>query len=181
MNPAVLSSGITVRPYRIDDAAVVFAAVDADRERLGRFMPWVWSSRTPADTAAFLAGAVAGDAAGSSLQRGLYDGDRYVGSIGATIDRLNAAAEAGYWIAADQEGRGIVTEAMGLLVDALVAAGVHRIVLRAAVENTRSRRVAERLGFTLEGIARESMRTGDRVHDVAVYSLLAREWPGAAQ
>jgi len=25
----------------------------------------------------------------------------------------------------------------------------------------------------------ESMRTGERIRDVAVYSLVAREWPGA--
>jgi ribosomal-protein-serine acetyltransferase len=179
MRPAVLSSGITVRPFTRDDAAAVFAAVDADRVRLGEFMPWVWASRTPGDTAIFLRGAASSEAAGSAIHRGLFEGDRYVGSIGASIDRLNGTAEAGYWISADLQGRGVVTEAMGLLIDALVASGVRRVVLRAAVENVRSRRVAERLGFTLEGVERESMRTGERIHDVAVYSLLAREWPGA--
>ncbi len=39
-----------------------------------------------------------------------------------------------------------------------------------------SRRVAERLGFTLEGIRRESHWITDRFVDHAVYGMLRREW-----
>jgi ribosomal-protein-serine acetyltransferase len=173
---AVDISGVTVRPYELDDVDAVFTAVQRDRERLGQFMPWVWASRTRGDTTAFVTAAVEGTAAGRTIHCGMFLNAICVGSIGASIDGLNHNAEAGYWIAPAQEGKGIVTTAMRLLIEELFALRVHRVVLRAAVGNTRSRAVAERLGFTLEGIERESLRTGDVVHDAAVYSLLDGEW-----
>ena len=57
--------------------------------------------------------------------------------------------------------------------------GMHRMELRAAVGNARSRAVAERVGFVLEGVLRGAERVGDRHLDVAVYAALATEWPPA--
>jgi ribosomal-protein-serine acetyltransferase len=55
---------------------------------------------------------------------------------------------------------------------------MNRVEVRAGVENLRSRRVAERLGFSLEGVMREAERVGGRFVDHAVYSILASEWTG---
>ncbi|MFL6415859.1 MAG: GNAT family N-acetyltransferase [Bryobacteraceae bacterium] len=43
--------------------------------------------------------------------------------------------------------------------------------------NTSSRRAAERLGFTFEGIFRQHMIVKKRNRDTAWYSMLDREWP----
>ena len=53
---------------------------------------------------------------------------------------------------------------------------LHRVIVYAATENRRSRGVAERVGFTLEGIAREAEWLGDRFVDLALYSMLEQEW-----
>jgi RimJ/RimL family protein N-acetyltransferase len=53
---------------------------------------------------------------------------------------------------------------------------MHRITIRAAVENRRSRAVAKRLGFTLEGILRGSLLLDGEHTDAALYSLLVPEW-----
>ncbi len=57
-----------------------------------------------------------------------------------------------------------------------------RVEIRADVENRASRAVAERLGFQLEGVLRQSYRVLDeRYSDDAVYSLLASERPALAR
>jgi ribosomal-protein-serine acetyltransferase len=55
--------------------------------------------------------------------------------------------------------------------------GLHRIWLTTAVEDRRSRAVAERLRLREEGVIRDGDRVaGDRYVDLVSYGLLEREW-----
>jgi ribosomal-protein-serine acetyltransferase len=54
--------------------------------------------------------------------------------------------------------------------------GFHRVELRSSEENQKSRRIAERLGFTLEGLARESCKLASGFHNMQVFSLLSSEF-----
>jgi len=74
-------------------------------------------------------------------------------------------------------GKGYVTEACRLLIDHLFKVyQYHRLELLSAPENGASIRIAEKCGFTGEGILREAFFIGGRYCDVAVYSLLRPEW-----
>jgi RimJ/RimL family protein N-acetyltransferase len=53
--------------------------------------------------------------------------------------------------------------------------GLHRIELRAAPSNIGSVRVAEKVGFTREGMLRHGARGADGWHDVEVFGLLASD------
>jgi ribosomal-protein-alanine N-acetyltransferase len=79
-------------------------------------------------------------------------------------------------------GRGLVTEAVQLLVDYLFATKKqHRIHLVIVPENAASRRIAEKCGFTLEGTVRGAFFNEGRNQDVLLYSLLRddpRPWHG---
>lgn len=176
MTAAELAEGVVARPFRAEDAAAVFAAVDAERARLAEWMPWVWASTTLDHSRRFVEEAERRLGEGTAVHWGLFDGDRVVGAVGAGIDPLNRVSEVGYWIAADYEGRGLVTSAMRALVAELFERGLNRLVIHAAVGNERSISLAERLGFTYEGTEREALRMGEQVHDSVVYSLLRREW-----
>ena len=54
---------------------------------------------------------------------------------------------------------------------------LNRVEIRAAAGNRRSRAVAERLGFELEGITRQGHRLGDRFLDYAFDGMLKWDWP----
>ena len=175
-----LGDGAEVREWGLEDAEEIYAEVDQNRERLRAWLPWVDATRSPEDIRAFLERCAASDGAQSAF--GIYVDGVLAGNIGLTVgpdDR--GEGEIGYWIAGSFEGRGLVTRASrATLGYAFEELGVRRIQLRVAVENTRSRAVAARLGMTQEGILRQAERIrDDRILDIVVYSLLASEWPAA--
>jgi RimJ/RimL family protein N-acetyltransferase len=102
------------------------------------------------------------------------------GAVGfAAFVRLSlegAEGEIGYVIAPEARGRGLATRCVRLLTrwgfDRL---GLRRIELRIDPRNAASSRVAERAGFTFEGILRSvAFKEGLRT-DLAVWSRLSHE------
>lgn len=178
MNHIMLSGDVLMRQFEPSDAGDLLAAVDATRDRLARWMPWVPFATTVEDFADFIRVATRHGRVGSGMHLGLFDTDVLVGTVGASIGSLNYdEADIGYWVAESHEGRGLVTEAVSQLIDWLIdERDMHRITIRAAVANERSRGLAERLGFTFEGILRASLLIGDDHVDAALYSVLADEW-----
>jgi RimJ/RimL family protein N-acetyltransferase len=81
-------------------------------------------------------------------------------------------------------GRGYTSEAVQLMVDYLFGAKKpDRIQLVIVPENTASRRIADKCGFTLEGTMRGAFFNGGRNQDVLMYSLLRgdpRPWHAPA-
>lgn len=170
-----LEDDLEVRFLESSDAEELFDLVDANRERLRARMPWVDGTESPADVRAFIERGGSGknlDALGIAV-----DG-RIVGAIGARPDEMHGDCEIGYWITADHEGRGLVTRACRALIDHVLASpDAHRITIRVAPDNARSRAIPERLGFTSEGTMREAGWTANGHHDLVVYGLLEHEWP----
>lgn len=169
-----LGEGVEIRILEPGDAEEVFAAVDADRARLREWMPWVDGSASPRDTRAF----IERDRAADGLDAlGVFVDGAYVGGIGIRVDALHGDAEIGYWIGSAWEGRGLVTRACRALIAHAFGLGLHRITIRAAPDNLRSRAIPERLGFRREGVMREAGRSDGRGFvDLVVYGLLDREW-----
>ncbi len=70
--------------------------------------------------------------------------------------------EIGYWLVAQAEGQGYMSEAAAALVDfTLHELGAHRVEIRCDARNTRSAAVARRLGFSQEAHLHNHMRLSD--------------------
>src|SRR3954453_11987152 len=97
-------------------------------------------------------------------------------SVGLHFDRGRdpGIAEIGYWTAADARGRGVTTEAVAAVCAwGFAACGVQRLEWYAEMGNVPSRRVAEKVGFTVEGTLRAYLlRPGGERVDAWVGSLL---------
>ena len=169
---------IELRPLTVGDARALFTLIDADRARLGRWLPWVEDTRTERDSARFIANAADERRRRRSLVLGLRVRAELVGTVGLHyVEWFDSSAEVGYWIAARAEGRGYVTRATRALLEfAFGVAGLNRIVLRCAVGNERSRCLAGRLGFREEGVMREAHCVGGQFLDQHLYALLRREF-----
>jgi ribosomal-protein-serine acetyltransferase len=156
------------------DARELHAVVEANRGHLAHWMPWA-AGQTLEDTLTFIKRTRAQLAGNDGFQTAIIEGGWIVGVVGFHgISWGHRSTSMGYWLADSAQGRGTMTRSVQALVDhALGTWRLHRVEIRAAVENTRSRAIPERLGFTQEGVARGVERIGDRYVDQVVYSILA--------
>ncbi len=102
---------------------------------------------------------------------------RMLGGTGLhRIDWAVRKFEIGYWIRPEAAGQGHVSEAVQLLTAlAFDTLRAQRVEIRCDVRNTRSRAVAERCGFELDGILRrDALAVDGSVRDTAVYSRTER-------
>ncbi|WP_345763769.1 GNAT family N-acetyltransferase [Diaminobutyricibacter sp. McL0608] len=110
----------------------------------------------------------------------LGHGGDLIGMIGLH-DIAGRSAEIGYWLAPEARGGGIMTEAVQLVCDYGFAAGddglgLQRITWHAFAGNIPSATVAQRAGFTFEGMRRlGAVQRGHRLDDWS--ASLLREDP----
>lgn len=173
-----LDEHLRIRSLHQSDADELFAVIAANREHLRPWMGWEPDTNGPSDVAAFIERSRA--SAADIEANGIFLDGAAVGTVGLRVDAMNAAGEVGYWLAADHQGQGLVTRACARFIGfGFGELGLGRIELKAAVENARSRAVAERLGMKQEGILRSAERVAAGRLDLVVYSLLPSEWSGA--
>ena len=169
-----INDDIELRRLEPADALDLFGLVEANREHLRQWLPWLDGTRSVDDVVAFI------DARAEQFNegKGSHAGIRYRGTLCGvigmhTIDAFNRSTSIGYWLDAAHQGRGIMTAAcQAVVTHAFTTLDLHRVAIRCATENRRSRAIPERLGFSLEGVARDGEWLYDHFVDLAVYSKL---------
>lgn len=113
--------------------------------------------------------------------------DRTTGLAGGIASYLRITPEAGSIEVghicispAMQRGRAW-TEAMFLMMDWAFTAGYRRYEWKCNALNLGSRRAAQRLGFSFEGVFRQHMIVKGRNRDTAWFSVIDSEWPALAE
>lgn len=103
--------------------------------------------------------------------------DRLVGCLWTKrTDWGGRVTEVSFAVAAEVRGFGVAAEAVVALAVALVSEhGFQRIELRVAPGNTASRRVAEKAGFTYEGLLRNAGYVHSGRVDLELWSLVAAD------
>jgi ribosomal-protein-serine acetyltransferase len=174
-----LPSGAHLRLFEEADAGELFALTDRNRAHLEPWLPWVPATRSAEDSLGFIRLTRQKLADNDGLSLAIVRDGAIVGTAGFhAVDWANRVTTIGYWLAADAQGRGTMTEAVRALVDhAFGGWGLERLEILAAVDNARSRAIPERLGFVREGVKRRAQVVGDRVLDLVVYAMLAGDWP----
>ncbi len=100
-----------------------------------------------------------------------------VGGVGivplSDVERFTA--EVGYWLGEDYWNRGIVSEAVGVLVDYVFReTQIIRLFASVYEYNSASMRVLEKVGFTRQAILRDAAIKNGRVIDMYYYDLVKR-------
>ena len=106
-------------------------------------------------------------------------GDRLIGRVALSnvVRGPWQNATLGYWIDKDALGRGHATRAVRLALRfAFEHAGLHRVQPAIIPRNTRSIRVAEKVGFRLEGRALRYLKINGVWEDHDLYALTTEDW-----
>ena len=174
-----INENLELRILQEEDVLVLAALV---KENLPHLQPWVKWAADDYDVEQ------AGDFIRQNLDNtskykapsyGIFYENELVGCIGfVKIDREEKLAEIGYWISAEHQGKGIITQCNRALVEhSFDNLKMQRIEIRAAASNLRSRAVPERLGFKLAGQFKDAHPLpGERIDDLVVYAISAEEW-----
>jgi RimJ/RimL family protein N-acetyltransferase len=160
---------VALRPWTKADAGELVDCLDGDEE-IGRWLDQIPQPYTVADALVFFGGI--GETAFAVVDE---PAGRLLGGIG--LRWREDVVEVGYWAREDARGRGVTTRALVLASTLAFEQGAARVQLRADVENAPSRRVAEKAGFSAEGVLRDAHwnpRLGRRQSWV-MYSLLPEE------
>jgi RimJ/RimL family protein N-acetyltransferase len=178
MRTRIETEHLLLTPVDPVDAEAMWAATEASLPELFPFMVWA-AEAAPEHTRAFMERSAAEWRDGLSHWAFTI---RSEGSVVGTISLLSAkpmlkVGEVGYWLRSDLTGRGYMTEAVRAVVRwGFEEAGMERIELRASPDNAGSIRVAEKVGFTREGLLRGSGAGSHGRHDHYMYGLLKEEF-----
>jgi RimJ/RimL family protein N-acetyltransferase len=168
----VLSDGIvTLRSWEPADAPAIVECIAGDEEMAG------WLDRLPQPYTLADAELYIGTEDEETFAITDAASGRVLGSIGLRWKEGESKAEIGYWLRRDARGQGCTTRALVLVSRHAFASGAARVQLRADPQNVASCRVAEKAGFTREGLLRSAhwnARLGRR-QDWAIYALLPGE------
>jgi ribosomal-protein-alanine N-acetyltransferase len=166
---------LTLRPPTRADAPAIFA-LGADPE-VTRWFSW-GPYRAEAEAEAWIVRTAAERESGERLVLAIHRGAEVLGVTELTEHSpRDRRAMIGTWLAPAAWGTGVNAESKALILHlAFAVLGLRRVGAYTNVENGRSRRALEKLGFRLEGELRRWHRHGDVYHDVCVYGLLREEW-----
>jgi ribosomal-protein-serine acetyltransferase len=142
---------------------------------VGRWMPWCHPERTESEGLEWYRTCEENWRTGVEYEFSAFArSGEYLGAGGLNqFNRVHNFANLGYWVRESRQGQGIATEIAGLIADfGFRTLRLARIEIVVAEENYASRRVAERLGATYEGIARRRLLIRGASIDAAVYSLI---------
>ena len=172
-----LSDGVVL--LRLPAEADVPALVEACRDPAVQRYTTVPSPYGPEHAREFMR--MSEDGAAGRLELHLVTVDDDSGELLGTIGTRRHASDVGRWeigylLAPTARGRGAATRAVRLLSRfAFESLGAERIEIIAEPENRASLRVAERAGFTREGMLRRYRPVRDVRRDMVMYSLLPGE------
>jgi ribosomal-protein-alanine N-acetyltransferase len=181
--PRLATARLVVRTAEPDDVPGIVRYYLENREFL---RPWepsrpdsffaeeFWRARVEQDRQELLTG--------RSLRLFLFPADepRTVAGVANFTQIVRGAFQGctlGYNLAEARQGQGLMTEALGAAIDFVFGRlGLHRVQANYMPHNRRSGALLRRLGFTVEGYARDYLLIDGRWEDHVLTSLTHPQW-----
>tara|TARA_B100001971_G_scaffold203134_1_gene217660 strand:- start:4949 stop:5551 length:603 start_codon:yes stop_codon:yes gene_type:complete len=164
-----------IQPHHAEE---LYSLVDANREHLRRWLPWVDSLTSVDMERDFIQASLGAYARDGGFTAGIWYRGHIAGVIGLNqIDWTNRATNIGYWLGEIYQGRGLIALACQAIIDySVLELKLNRVSIHVATENYRSQAIPKRLGFKEEGTLRQVEWLYDRHVDHIIFGMLAQEW-----
>lgn len=171
---------ILMRPFHLRDADETYTAVRESLTDLKPWMSWAHEGYSLSDSKEFIRITRARWEDGTLFAFALTDAKS--GSVlgGCSLSHIHPVyhlCNLGYWVRTSRRGEGIAVRATRLAARyAFEKVGLIRVEIVMAVNNTASRRVAEKAGAHYEGILHNRMVVGREIYDAHMYSLIPADF-----
>jgi ribosomal-protein-alanine N-acetyltransferase len=171
-----------LKKYRIGDGKIFYEIIEKNRDRmLDNFPIMLSNTHDVLSGELYIRKKIEEWEERSAFNFGIWlkDDGNYIGHISVkNIDWIIPRGEIAYIISQEYEGKGIMTEALTAIIKfSFENLSMSRLFLRVMTNNSRSYELAERCGFSREGILRKDHKTyeGDLV-DLYYYGMTKEDY-----
>lgn len=173
------ASPFQLRPlHPAKDARLFLNAISESRDLLRIGQPWVDRIQDTVQAEYFLDSYALQAEMDNGGMWGIFEGSQFCGAVIVQwIQVENRSTSLGYWLIPSSQGRGVALRAVKALLRYLFQEKkLYRVELAIATTNLRSVKLAERLGFQLEGVRRSAEIYDGKFHDIGCWGLLAPDF-----
>lgn len=176
MRVELIAGPLLIRTYRLEDIDPVY---EAARESLAELSPWLGWCHPDLKREEIASYILSREAAWQNKEEfgfGVFEttsGD-FLGGVGLNqFNHLHRICNLGYWVRTHCTGKGIASTAARRVAQfGFAELELERIEIVAAVANTASQRVAEKVGAMRECVQRKRLFINDQSQDAVVFSLI---------
>ena len=170
---------IVLRPHKAKYVKATYEAIRESIKELSVWLLFAHDSYSVKETRAYLKTRPVEWKKGNAYEFAIFDAKdgKMIGGCGLNgINKMDKCANLGYWVRTGYTGRGVATTATLLLAKwGFEVLELKRIEIVVAVGNTRSLRVAEKVGAKREGVLRNRLDIRGKAHDAVMHSLIPGE------
>lgn len=171
-----IESQYFVRQLEQTDASSLYQVVRASIQELNYSLPWCKLDYALEDAVAWISYSQGAWLKRSEFPLGIFDAasGQVIGGTGISqINKPSRMGNIGYWVGTPHVGRGVARFAAKQAARlGFTQLGLTRLEIVVLTHNIASQKVAQALGATREGVARNRLYFQDAPHDAVVYSLI---------
>jgi len=181
MRTEIVGEKIILRKYESEFAPLLFeAAMESRGGKFSRWMPWCHKNYAFSESVSFIEKVVENWKNETEFAFAVFDAEtnEFLGGTGLNQpNQVHKFYNLGYWIRVSKQNQGAASEAARILSEAAFEdLDANRIEILIAVENVPSRKAAEKAGAAHEGVLRNRLIVGERIHDAVMFSFVREDF-----
>lgn len=169
---------LDIKQVELKDAKALYQVIDSQRNYLRKFLNWIDATQKIEDCQRYIQSCIQQTAQLQAIHFVIRQQQEIIGGISLYDWKQDTKIiHLGYWLSEPFTHQGIVSKCCKQLIHyAFFEIGIKKIQLYYIPENIASERVADKLGFKIEGFIRQSYMLNGSIKDQYLAGLLKEEY-----